>query len=355
LQFELCVPRVRNRRGRIRFATSAEREVTMAEWVRAALQDDMRSRMFELSRRGLPFALATIADADGGPRPVGSQLVLTRQDRWGFLSGGCIEADIALHGRTILERGEPRILVYGRGSPFIDIRLPCGGRLEVMVERVAPGDPAVNALLDFTKARRSAWWSSNGRQRWCRAEPCDPAQADLPVVRRFDPPQRLVVIGSDPFALAIAGQGAQIGWEATLLAPFGPADLPSPGVRYDRRPLHLSLPALEPDRWTAIAVATHDPDADEAALVQALISDAGYVGALGSRRKIDDRVERLRRAGLTDASIKRLHTPIGLSIGASGPSEVAVAVAAEIIEQNRRVAPAGRVTKIEQVDASAAR
>jgi len=327
----------------------------MAEWVGAALQDDMRPRMFELARRGEAFALATIVAADGGPRPVGSQMVITEEDRWGFLSGGCIEADIALHGREVLKAGEPRVLVYGSGSPFIDIRLPCGGRLDIVIERVAPDDVALGGLEGSTQARRPAWWWSNGRQRWCGPEPRGPCRGELRVVRRYDPPQRLIVVGSDPFALAIAGLGAQIGWEAVLLAPFGPADPPPARVGYDRRPLHLSLPELQPDRWTAIAVATHDLAEDEAALMPALLSDAGYVGALGSRRKIEDRVERLRGAGLTQASIDRLHTPIGLAIGAQNPWEVAVAVAAQIIEHNRRAGAADQPATMELEDARAAR
>src|SRR3546814_15588089 len=66
--------------------------------------------------------------ADGGPRPVGAQMVVTETDSWGFLSGGCIESDVARNGREVIRDGRVRTLVYGKGSPFIDIRLPCGDR-----------------------------------------------------------------------------------------------------------------------------------------------------------------------------------------------------------------------------------
>lgn len=117
------------------------------------IEDDMRPRMAEAVRAGRAFALATITAADGGPRPMGSQMLVTEADAHGFLSGGCIEADVALHGREVLTTGIARRLVYGRGSPFIDMRLPCGGRLEVLVERIAPDDGALLALFRRRSAR----------------------------------------------------------------------------------------------------------------------------------------------------------------------------------------------------------
>ena len=105
----------------------------MSDWYPAGMEDDMRPRMFEAAGRGRPFALVTIVAAEGGgPRGVGAQMVVTADDMGGFLSGGCIEADVALHARECLVDGEPRRLVYGRGSPFVDARLPCGGRLELL-------------------------------------------------------------------------------------------------------------------------------------------------------------------------------------------------------------------------------
>ena len=310
----------------------------------------MRQRMFEASAAGRAFALATIIDADGGPRPIGSQMVVTKDAAWGFLSGGCIEADVALHGRATLADGEPRRLVYGRGSPFIDMRLPCGGRLEVLVERVPAGDEAVASLESLTKLRAVALWESNGRERSCRvAQEAGGKLADPLVRRLYHPAQRLAVVGSDPFALAIAGLGTRIGWDTHLLAPFGPGAPPPYRVACDRRPIAQALHDLAADRWTAIAVATHDLELDQDALIAALRSDAGYVGVLGSRRRLPERVAGLRAAGLTEAEIKRLRAPIGLPIRARSPWEVAIAVAAEII------AAASEERQLHLVSAPAAR
>jgi xanthine dehydrogenase accessory factor len=125
----------------------------VTDWMFTGLEDDVRLRMFEAAASGRTYALATIVDADGGPRPVGSQMVITTDEAWGFLSGGCIEADVALHGREVMAQGSPRRLVYGRGSPFIDMRLPCGGRLEVMVERLHCGDVSDWRSSERTRSR----------------------------------------------------------------------------------------------------------------------------------------------------------------------------------------------------------
>ena len=302
----------------------------------------MRPRMFEVADRGEAFALATIVAADGGPRPEGAQMVVTRAQSWGFLSGGCIEEDVARNGREVLKSGQTRTLVYGKGSPFIDIRLPCGGRIEVAIERVAADDPALSDLRALTKARVMADWISDGVSRNCENVDDGEVAPNALIHRRYAPAQRLIVAGTDPFALAIAGLGQSIGWETVLLAPNGPREEPPLHIKCDRRPLREALAYLKPDAMTAIAVATHDLERDEEALVPALRSAAGYVGVLGSRRKLDERHERLSAAGLAEAAIARLKAPIGLDIGAASPWEVGIAVVGEIIAERRRRSAASK-------------
>lgn len=310
----------------------------MTGWRSNGLEDDVSPRMFQAARRGEAFALATITFADGGPRPEGSQMVVTERDSWGFLSGGCIEEDVARNARLVLHDGQPLRLVYGRGSPFIDIRLPCGGQLEVLIERVLPGDPAVRRLETLTSQRRPALWCSDGLARHCE-ELLEDTAVPAVAIRRYEPWPRLIVIGSDAFALALAGLGVTVGWEVRLLAPFGPKGGAPFGVACDRRALAVSLRPEDLDRWTAVAVATHDLEADETALATALASPAGYVGVLGSRRKLGQRQARLAALGLTAAQIGRLRAPIGLDIGAQSPWELGVSVVGEIIAETRRSAP----------------
>lgn len=301
----------------------------MSEWYLAGLEDDLRPRMFDCADRGEAFVLVTIVAAEGGgPRGPGAQMVVTADDMAGFLSGGCIEADVALHAREVLADGAPRRLVYGRGSPFVDTRLPCGGRLELLVERIAPDDAAVAALRTAEVERRVVTLASNGRER--SVLDGDVEAADR--LRAYRPRQRLVVVGGDPFALAMAAQGAAQGWATTLVRPNGPEAAPPLAIAYRRdADVAAALEALGLDAWTAVALATHDSDLDDAALPFALGSGAGYVGLLGSRRRLPDRLARLAEAGLDDAMIDRLHAPIGLKIAARSPQEVATAVIAEVI------------------------
>lgn len=317
-------------------------------WNVATLIDDIRPLIADAVVSGRPFALATIARARGGPRPVGSQMLVTADDAWGFLSGGCIEDDVARHARDVLRTGKPRWLIYGEGSPFIDMRLPCGGRLEVLVEAVPPFDSAIERLLQCRDRRRVAYWASDGLNRDCWTAGY-PEEENLSAARViYAPAQRLAVVGTDPFALAIAAMGNWMGWETTLIAPFGPSANAPFGLHCIRDRASTAISTIQPDAWTAIALATHDIDIDEEALVAAFDSDAGYIGLLGSRRRLPARLARLRRQNISDRSLARLHTPIGLSIGADNPREIAVAVVAEIISVNtaRRGLAGGKVANV---------
>ena len=299
----------------------------MSDWYPAGLEDDMRPRLFAAADRNEPVALVTIIAAEGGgPRGVGAQMAVTADDAGGFLSGGCIEADVILHARTTLADGRFQTLVYGRGSPFIDARLPCGGRLELLVERLDPYDASLRALRTAEAERRAVVYVSDGTTRSVR-----PVDGTTGAGRLYRPFQRLIVVGADPFALAIAGLGLNEGWAVDLVRPKGPEAPPPLAVGYHRGSIAEAFAALRADAWTAVAIATHDPDLDHEALVHALRSDAPYVGVLGARRRLPERLERLKAAGVTPDALDRLKAPIGLDIAARSPTEVAVSVIAEII------------------------
>lgn len=305
----------------------------MAELVQDFV-DDVRMPMFALAAAGRPFALATIVRAVGGPRPAGAQMLVDGDTMHGFLSDGCIDADVALQARQVLEDGEARTLVYGQGSPFIDLRLPCGGRVEVLIERVGPDDAAVVALAGLTRARAVAVWLSDGNRRFCGAEGGDVAMTDAVVRRRFEPRRRLVVVGFGVFAAEIAALGVHVGWDVALVDPSGKQPV-LPGVCIAGRSLEAHNATTPADPWTAVAVATHESDLDHRALVVALSSAAGYVGVLGARRRLPERLAALTQAGIDDVALARLHAPIGLALGAETPREVAVAVVAEILADGR--------------------
>jgi xanthine dehydrogenase accessory factor len=218
-------------------------------------------------------------------------------------------------------------------------------------------------LLQAYADRRPAIWASDGVDRICRVE-AEPLAADGPraagmaaliarpdalcvsvsggaaVGRRYDPCRRLIVLGHDPTALAIASLASQSGFDTHLLRPKGPA-APPPlgGVAYHRQEAARALEAIGLDPWTYVAVATHTLEADEAALLTALPSKAAYVGVLGARRRLPERLARLRAAGLAADALARLHAPIGLDIGGKAPFEIAVSVLAEIMAEANRNSP----------------
>lgn len=291
--------------------------------------DDVRPALRRARAAGRSVALATLTSVEGGgPRPVGTQMVFAPGIVAGYFSGGCVESDVAGQAFACLEDGAPRRLVYGEGSPWPDIRLLCGARIEIFIERVAADDPALTELLAAEVERRPVTWVSDGERRVCSEK----AEAWVgAIARRHDPVRRLIVVGGDPTALAIATLGAQSGFETTMVRPKGPQTPPPvAGVAYRREEPAQAFAAIGVDRWTAIAIATHDLETDHAALTAALPSNADYVGLLGARRRLRGRLTQLRAEGMADSAIARLHAPIGLDIGGKAPWEVAVSVIGEI-------------------------
>jgi xanthine dehydrogenase accessory factor len=328
---------------------------SQTDWPLFGMADDVRPALARAAAANEDAVLATLTQViGGGPRPPGSQMLIGRDSLSGFLSGGCIEADIVAHAADVLGAGRPERLIYGEGGPFPDIRLVCGGRVEVLLERLGAGDPAVQRLLALSAERRPALWASDGEARACwaadEAPPPGPYGAiarDLAndpsarlgveadgarIVLRYAPPRRMVVVGGDPTAMAIASLAAASGFESWLVRPKGPeAPPPLAGVRYDRRAADIALEQIGLDPWTYVAVATHDLGVDETALAVALPSAAPYVGALGARRRLPERLARLRRLGVGERDLARLRAPIGLDLGGKAPFEIAVAVLAEVL------------------------
>src|ERR1700712_4857545 len=145
---------------------------------------DVRPTLRQVREAGQACTLATlIAVEGGGPRPVGTQMVFAPAITAGYFSGGCVESDVADHAFACLADGTPRTLVYGAGSPWPDIQLLCGARIEIFLERVAPDDPALAELLAAQAERRPVVWVSDGVAREC-AEEVEP-WPETQVVRHY--------------------------------------------------------------------------------------------------------------------------------------------------------------------------
>ena len=304
-----------------------------ADWSAQGWVEDVRPALERGRQTDRPCALVTLCGVEGpSPRPLGAQMLIG-DEIIGHLSGGCIEADVALHARACIADGAPRRLVYGKGGPWPDIRLACGGRIDLLVERIAPDDVAVAELLQRKHARMPAALASDGLARHVLAPDQAPQAPAGGYVRAYMPATRLVVVGRDPTALAMCDLGLQIGFEVVLVSPQGPQPPPPlKGLRYLREAPAAALQAVGLDPWTAVAVATHDPEWDEAALATALPSAAAYVGALGARSRLADQRARLEAAGVAGEALDRLHAPIGQPGYGKAAWSIAIATIAEILQ-----------------------
>lgn len=308
-----------------------------ADWPLFGWQTDVRPLLLEARQQQRSIVLGTLIDAEGStPRPIGSQMVFDGESASGYFSGGCVEADVANHARLVAQGGAPRTLVYGHGSPWIDVRLLCGGSLRILLEHIDPDDAAVDNLLDLRERRVPARWSSDGRVRSVIA--VSPKVRSMEVGRDrywldYAPPWRFVIVGGDPVSLALAQLAALSGFDTFLIRANGPTTGPPlTGVRYLRAQAPATIAALIPDRWTAIVSAMHDDGEDDAVLVAAFAGMPAYVGVLGAAGRVAARTERLLACGVPASQIASLHAPIGAVRSGKAPWEVAVSVVAEVMQ-----------------------
>ncbi len=286
--------------------------------------------------------LATVVRTWGSsPRPVGSTLAL-RDDGAvvGSVSGGCIEDDlIARHAHGAASwPAAPALVRYGvEAEEAHRFGLPCGGTLELLLEfdPDAASLAALVAELEAGRLVRRRVALADGRASLApAAQPAGLSLDDTALAATFGPEYRLLMIGAGQLAEYLATMALFSGFAVTVCDPR--AEYRS-GWSVDGVTLTTAMPddavvALRPDRRSCIVALTHDPKLDDLALLEALHTEAFYVGAIGSRRNNAARRERLiEHFGETEASLARLRGPIGLYIGSKTPPEIAVSVMAEIL------------------------
>jgi xanthine dehydrogenase accessory factor len=206
------------------------------------------------------------------------------------------------------------VLRYGEGSPFLDIRLPCGSGIEVMVDP-APDHSALEAACAALIAREPAELRAGTTPQG-------------PFVRRYLPKLRLVVLGSGPEVTALVRLARAQGIECLVA---GPSD--DPGI--DRRIALGQAPEVPVDPWTAIAVLFHDHEWERGILPWALASEAFYVGAQGGRGARETREAMLSETGF--GPDPRLRSPIGVFAHARTPSVLALSILAEIVAEHEKL------------------
>ena len=344
---------------------------------------DIAGRLAELGASRTRLALATVVAASGStPRPVGTVMAVTEDGEVvGSLSGGCVEAAVVDLAHEVLSGSGPQLASYGvSDDDAFAIGLTCGGTLDVLVAepdpavppallaRVLSGAPVAVATVVDGPARRGAQllvtaddsagslgtegldvavladargMLSAGQTGARHYGPAGERRVDdvTVLVHSLTPPPRMLVFGATDFAGALARAGAFLGYRVVVCdarpvfaTPRRFPDAHEVVCAWPHRYLAAEVAAGRVDERTAVAVLTHDPKFDAPVLEVALASPAGYVGAMGSRRTHETRLAQLRAAGVDEAALSRLHSPIGLDIGGRTPEETAVSIAAEIVQ-----------------------
>ncbi|HEX9414070.1 MAG TPA: XdhC/CoxI family protein [Ktedonobacterales bacterium] len=320
-------------------------------------------------------ALATVVSVQGSaPRGTGAVLAVSQTGEIsGSVSGGCVEPAVIEEGLRAIRSGRPKLLEFGitEEQNVEQIGLACGGQIRVFVERlgavnqlraalragepiarvtVIAGDAGVGASLVVPEAgapsgtlgdaRLDATATAVTRERLARGEPgtehlttADGQEREV-FVAAYPAPPALIIVGAGHISIPLTRIAHMLGYHVTVV------DARESFATRERFPEADALLVEWPDEalahvplrsTSAIAVLTHDAKFDEPALRAALNAPVGYVGAIGSRGTRSERDARLRAQGVTDEQLARIHGPIGLSIGAQTPEEIALAIMAEIV------------------------
>jgi len=288
---------------------------------------------------GHKITLVTVTKTWGSsPRPAGAMLAL-RDDGHvsGSVSGGCIEDDLIEKARTHTLTGtKPEVVTYGVSAE--DARkfgLPCGGTIQVVLEPIAHIAP-MRALLEKVEKRVLTAREldiATGASKLRPAKSEETLQFDGKTLTTVHGPHyRLIIIGAGQLSRFIAQIALGLDYQITVCDPRSEYmdlwDLPNVTLTRDM-PDDLVV-RMKPDAHTAVIALTHDPKLDDMALLEALKSDAFYVGAIGSRANNDKRRKRLADFELAETQIAKLHGPIGLYIGSRTPPEIAISILAEM-------------------------
>ncbi|MCY4145905.1 MAG: XdhC family protein [Chloroflexi bacterium] len=327
-------------------------------------------------REDRPVALASVAKTWGSaPRREGSKMGIAFAKRLadaapamtGSVSGGCVEGAVIEEALAGLKDGRARLLTFGVADDMAwEVGLTCGGSIEVFVEPLdasywralaglAEADRYGVALVVVAGARigEKLLLDASGQTLYrsgdlpealaaqMRAAAAETRKSGIitlgdtrvMVDQQLERPH-LILVGGVHVAIPLAAMAQQVGFRVSIIDPraafASPERFPAVANILHSYP-DKALPQLGLDRSVYLAVLTHDPKIDDKALLTALPAGIPYVGVLSSGRTHRQRVARLREAGLSEAHIAQIHTPIGINIGASTPEEIAVCILAEII------------------------
>ena len=293
-------------------------------------------------QQGHKVALVTVLKTWGSsPRPPGSLLIM-RSDGVlsGSVSGGCVEEDLLQrYNNNELSDSYPTRIDYGvNREEATRLGLPCGGRLELLLEQLVDNEqlqPLLDAMLQQQLvARHVDLQTGKVSLEEARAEQ-DFVYTNIYVRKIFGPQWNMLLIGAGHLSQYVSQMALMLGYNVTVCDPreeYANSWQVEGTALTTLMPDDAVLKYAQQARSIVIAL-THDPKLDDMALLDALQSPAFYVGAIGSQRNCDLRRQRLKQLGITTSQLQRLHAPVGLSIGSHTPPEIAVSILAEITRQ----------------------
>jgi xanthine dehydrogenase accessory factor len=302
--------------------------------------DDVLGQAVAWHRQGHRLALVTLIAIDGAtPRPLGAQMVVTADGRHaGYLSGGCVEDSVVLEAQAAMQERKNRLVRFGKGSAYFDIKLPCGSGLDLYFDQSLDG--ATLEALTTLRSRRSAFWFATnietGRSS-LNALDEDGASAkchlDDQVFHRLCLPRpRVLVIGGGPALPALASLIHAAGFELDCYSPDAVAlrDVEARGVACHPLTSQDGVDTTSLDCWTAAVIAFHEHDWEAPVLAKVLKSPCFYIGVMGSKAAHADRLAALSAMGFGPDELARIKSPIGLIPGAKSRATLAIGVVAEL-------------------------
>lgn len=314
-------------------------------------------------------AIATVIQTWGSaPCPVGSQLVVNENGNFeGSVSGGCIESAVISEASFTLKNNQPQLLSFGISSEQAwETGLACGGTIEIWIEAVAPHHWLWEEAYKLKKRGEKTYFltnlkngkkifpgskseeyqgfiSSSGFREIEKAFQSGCSKTVFDGQTRYflhciGPAAQLFVVGAVHIAQALSALAAVTGYDVILIDPrtaFATHD------RFPDADIRLAWPeqafkSISLHSNSALVALSHTPIIDDPALIQALQSDAFYIGALGSQKTHANRKKRLLQAGFSLQQLERIHGPVGLSIGSTTPAEIALSIMAEITKEKNR-------------------
>jgi xanthine dehydrogenase accessory factor len=315
--------------------------------------------MFEIADRlvaaiddGRTLAIATAVSIDGSaPRTVGTSMAFDGSSVIGSIAGGCVEGAVVDVCELVLADGVARTVEYGvSDETAFSVGLTCGGQLRIRVtpltaaiERAlrasAAGEPAgLATVMGETSGRFDGRIAAELDARVALGETaltsidCDGEDVEV-FFEVATPPAHMILFGAMEFSVALAKAASLLGYRVTVCDPRGlfatPERFPTAEVVVEWPTTWLARTPV--DERTVICVLAHDDRFDAEIIAQSLELPVGFVGAMGSRRTHERRLASLRDRGVSEGRIARLHSPIGLDLGASTPEETAVSILAEVL------------------------